>query len=125
MSDDKSTSPSPEDRSKAREEQKRKVKEEEQRRKDQERQRKMLRDDMLPCLVQIVHTTVKGKDQIVKEFLNKHPAVSKSQVIVKLNEVALKEKRIDVEGVLSGIESYHLYLIRSLPQALELRNAGT
>ena len=68
---------------------------------------------------------VKGKDQIVKEFLNKHPAVSKSQVIVKLNEVALKEKRIDVEGVLSGIESYHLYLIRSLPQALELRNAGT
>jgi hypothetical protein len=103
---------------KAREEQKRKVKEEEQRRKDQERQRKMLRDDMLPYLVQIVHTTVKGKDQIVKEFLNKHPAVSKKQVFSKLNEVALKEKRIDVEGVLSGIESYHLYLIRSLPQAL-------
>lgn len=75
-----------------------KEKEEDKQKKQEERNKKQVQDSMLLDLVRLVHGTTKGKDKIQEEFLEVFPHVGKSQFATKLNDIALKEKRVALEG---------------------------
>ena len=78
--------------------QKLKDKADEQLKKDEEKKKKQVKVEMLPDLARLLHGTTKSKDKIQEEFLELHPGVGKPQFIAKLNEVAKKEKRVELEG---------------------------